>query len=352
MVATSDEMAFGAMHAAHEIGLQIPRDISLVGIDGHSLASFLRADDGESGHGRSGPAGRAARRRLGAVPAGHRRSRGVAARPHPRFIHGAVGRRRAPTYDEAMTDEPGQSRVTLAQVAAHAGVSTGAVSQVLNEHPNTRISAAARARIAAAVEELGYRPNMVARSLRRSKSETYGFVSDAVSITRYASGILRGALSEVLQAGPCAADRRDRRRSGARAPGRRVPAGPGRRRHRVRGSEVARGPRLPDPREPPPGQRQPLALRGRDRDRPGRVRGRAHRGPCPGRGRAPGPDRAHRTRSASAHRGRPRPHGASSPGRHRERDGCARADVRGPGRVSRLADRGRVPRRPGRCSAN
>ncbi|MBD7920320.1 LacI family DNA-binding transcriptional regulator [Cellulomonas sp. Sa3CUA2] len=98
---------------------------------------------------------------------------------------------------------PGGStaRVTLAQVAARAGVSVGAVSQVLNEHPSSRISTEARARIVAAVDELGYRPNLVARSLRTARTDTYGFVSDSVTITRHASGILRGALDAARTAG-------------------------------------------------------------------------------------------------------------------------------------------------------
>ena len=103
----------------------------------------------------------------------------------------------------ATSDGPGgrAPRVTLAQVAAHAGVSTGAVSQVLNNHPSSRISPEVRARIAAAVTELGYRPNLVARSLRTARTDTYGFVSDSVTITRYASGILRGALDAARAGG-------------------------------------------------------------------------------------------------------------------------------------------------------
>lgn len=93
------------------------------------------------------------------------------------------------------------SRVTLAEVARLAGVSVGAVSQVLNDNPTARISSEARARITAAAAELGYRPNMVARTLRTSKSSTYGFVSDAVTITRFASGILRGALAAAHEQG-------------------------------------------------------------------------------------------------------------------------------------------------------
>jgi LacI family transcriptional regulator len=103
----------------------------------------------------------------------------------------------------ATSVEPGgrAPRVTLAQVAARAGVSTGAVSQVLNKHPSSRISPEVRARIAAAVSELGYRPNLVARSLRTARTDTYGFVSDSVTITRYASGILRGALDAARAGG-------------------------------------------------------------------------------------------------------------------------------------------------------
>jgi len=93
-----------------------------------------------------------------------------------------------------MAAKSNRDRVTLAQVAERAGVSPAAVSQVLNEHPRARISADARERIGRAVEELGYRPNMVARSLRMSRSATFGFISDSVTVTRYATGILRGAL--------------------------------------------------------------------------------------------------------------------------------------------------------------
>ena len=89
----------------------------------------------------------------------------------------------------------------MAQVARAAGVSVGAVSQVLNDSPTSRISDEVRARIVAAAAELGYRPNLVARTLRTSKSHTYGFVSDAVTITRFASGILRGALEAAHERG-------------------------------------------------------------------------------------------------------------------------------------------------------
>ncbi|MEY2847778.1 MAG: hypothetical protein RI885_443 [Actinomycetota bacterium] len=40
IVAVSDEMAFGAMLAARDLGLQVPDDLSVVGIDDHRLSDF------------------------------------------------------------------------------------------------------------------------------------------------------------------------------------------------------------------------------------------------------------------------------------------------------------------------
>lgn len=62
--------------------------------------------------------------------------------------------------------------VTLAEVARHAGVSAQSVSNALNS-PD-RVAPATRARILAAVEELGYRPNRAARSLRNRSSRLIG----------------------------------------------------------------------------------------------------------------------------------------------------------------------------------
>ncbi|MFE5211184.1 LacI family DNA-binding transcriptional regulator [Streptomyces sp. NPDC056600] len=62
----------------------------------------------------------------------------------------------------------------IKDVAARAGVSVATVSRALNLHPS--VSADARARVLAAVEELGYRPNAVARSLRTDQTRTLGLV--------------------------------------------------------------------------------------------------------------------------------------------------------------------------------
>ena len=85
-------------------------------------------------------------------------------------------------------------RVTIGDVAATAGVSATAVSLVLNDRPGTRLSDDVRNRIRAAAADLGYRPNPAARSLRMGRTSTLGFISFDVSITRYASSIIRGAV--------------------------------------------------------------------------------------------------------------------------------------------------------------
>ena len=41
ILAASDEMAFGAIIAARELGISIPEDLSVVGIDGHELGEFF-----------------------------------------------------------------------------------------------------------------------------------------------------------------------------------------------------------------------------------------------------------------------------------------------------------------------
>lgn len=41
IVAASDEMAFGAMLAARDLGYRVPEDLSIVGIDGHELGGFF-----------------------------------------------------------------------------------------------------------------------------------------------------------------------------------------------------------------------------------------------------------------------------------------------------------------------
>jgi LacI family transcriptional regulator len=62
----------------------------------------------------------------------------------------------------------------MRRIAEELGVSVTTVSKVLNEHAD--IGPATRARVLAKVEELGYRPNAVARSLSLRRSHTLGVI--------------------------------------------------------------------------------------------------------------------------------------------------------------------------------
>jgi LacI family transcriptional regulator len=62
----------------------------------------------------------------------------------------------------------------MKRIAAELGVSVTTVSKVLNER--TDIGPATRARVLAKVEELGYRPNAVARSLSLRRTHTLGVI--------------------------------------------------------------------------------------------------------------------------------------------------------------------------------
>ncbi|MET3920156.1 LacI family DNA-binding transcriptional regulator [Arthrobacter sp. UYEF20] len=67
--------------------------------------------------------------------------------------------------------------VTIKDVAALAGVSPATASRVLSGHPAT--SSGSRARVTAAVEQLDFRPNAQARSLRSTRTNVVGLlVSD------------------------------------------------------------------------------------------------------------------------------------------------------------------------------
>ena len=77
-----------------------------------------------------------------------------------------------------VTPEYGR-RTTLRDVAREAGVSIKTVSRVVNGEP--AVNEATAARVEAAVERLGYRPNELARGLKGRRSRTIGLVIDDVS---------------------------------------------------------------------------------------------------------------------------------------------------------------------------
>lgn len=70
-------------------------------------------------------------------------------------------------------------KVTLADVAKAAGVSTATVSFVLNDKSHVR--AKTRQRVLKVVEELGYRTNMAAKTLRTGRSPLIGLIVPSLS---------------------------------------------------------------------------------------------------------------------------------------------------------------------------
>jgi LacI family transcriptional regulator len=65
--------------------------------------------------------------------------------------------------------------VTLDDVARHVGVSARTVSRVVNDEGGCTLET--RDRILDAIDELGYRPNLMARGLTRRRSDTIGLVA-------------------------------------------------------------------------------------------------------------------------------------------------------------------------------
>jgi LacI family transcriptional regulator, galactose operon repressor len=72
--------------------------------------------------------------------------------------------------------EAAEPRVTLKDVARLAGVHAGTASRALNEDTRSLVREETARRVLAAGEELGYRPNPIARGLKTSRSYTIGVV--------------------------------------------------------------------------------------------------------------------------------------------------------------------------------
>ena len=84
-------------------------------------------------------------------------------------------------------------RPSMNDVANLAGVSQTTVSFVINNVEGANIPPETQARVLAAINALGYRPNVLARGLRSSRTHTIGFVTDLIATTPYAVRILEGA---------------------------------------------------------------------------------------------------------------------------------------------------------------
>lgn len=69
-----------------------------------------------------------------------------------------------------------KKNVSLKDIAEHVGVSTALVSYVLNNKLKDRINKDVAAKIRKAAEDLNYRPNQIARSLKAQKTFTIGLI--------------------------------------------------------------------------------------------------------------------------------------------------------------------------------
>lgn len=88
-------------------------------------------------------------------------------------------------------------RVTAKEVAAKLGISTMTVSRVMNKRSN--VDEATRKRVLAAAQELGYRPNQIAKSLVLQKTHTIGVVVPEITHSFFPE-VIRGIEEEVYRA--------------------------------------------------------------------------------------------------------------------------------------------------------
>ncbi|WP_329234405.1 LacI family DNA-binding transcriptional regulator [Streptomyces canus] len=88
----------------------------------------------------------------------------------------------------------GTGRPTSRDVARLAGVSHTAVSFVFNGRAEGNLSPATQERIREAAAQLGYRPDPVARGLRRRRTAVIGLVTDEIASSPFAGRLLRGAM--------------------------------------------------------------------------------------------------------------------------------------------------------------
>ena len=91
-----------------------------------------------------------------------------------------------------------RAAVRMSDVALHAGVALGTVSNALN-HPE-RVTPAVRDRVIASISALGFVPNRAARSLAVGRSNTVAFVLADISNSFFVD-MARGAEQEAAKAG-------------------------------------------------------------------------------------------------------------------------------------------------------
>lgn len=94
----------------------------------------------------------------------------------------------------------GRKPPTLKDVASKAGVDPSVVSRIVNHDPNLTISNGTRERVLSAIDSVGYRPNLVARSLRTGRSLLVGFLVPDLSNPMYPP-LIEGAQAAAAKAG-------------------------------------------------------------------------------------------------------------------------------------------------------
>ena len=94
--------------------------------------------------------------------------------------------------------------ISIAEVAARAGVSQGTVSKVLNGKVAAQIAPATQERVRTAASELGYHPSAIARGLAGKRLDTLGIVfaqgNTFFATSPYFAAILDGILEVVTRA--------------------------------------------------------------------------------------------------------------------------------------------------------
>jgi LacI family transcriptional regulator len=89
------------------------------------------------------------------------------------------------------------SRVTIRDVAVHAGVSVATVSKVINQRYG--VSAATTERVQAVIDELGYEASLVAQSLRNHRTNVIGIL--VADLEPFSTELLKGAADAIRDTG-------------------------------------------------------------------------------------------------------------------------------------------------------
>ena len=90
-----------------------------------------------------------------------------------------------------------RARVTIRDVAAHAGVSVATVSKVINQRYG--VAADTTARVQAVIDELGYEASLVAQSLRNHRTNVIGIL--VADLEPFSTELLKGAANAIRGSG-------------------------------------------------------------------------------------------------------------------------------------------------------